>query len=213
MSAWQLLVLAGTWLIYFALHSLFASLRVKQAVAHHHPQWMPAYRLTYNAVAVLLLIPPLLLTFLWRAEPLWVWSGIGAWLANGLTALAVLGFWWTSKCYDGSEFLGLRQWRERERKVEDQERFRLSPVHRYVRHPWYFLGLVLIWTRDMDPALLLTAIAISAYFVIGSRLEDRKLIAYHGEVYRRYRQRVCGLVPLPWRRLSEPEAQRLLGEP
>jgi protein-S-isoprenylcysteine O-methyltransferase Ste14 len=82
-------------------------------------------------------------------------------------------------------------------------------MHRYVRHPWYALGLVVVWTRSMDAAMLVTALAITVYLVIGSRLEERKLLVYHGEAYRRYMERVPGLIPLPWRRLKSGEAERI----
>ncbi len=122
---------------------------------------------------------------------------------------ALAGFFWSLKYYDGSEFIGLRQLREREKRVEDQERLHLSPLHRYVRHPWYSLGLVLIWSRDMDLPLLISALLITLYFIIGSRLEERKLVAYHGEAYRHYQRRVPGLFPLPWRHLTRQEAEQL----
>ena len=67
----KLLLLTAAWLVYFVLHSLFASLGFKRTVARNHPEWMPAYRLAFNIVAVGLLIVPLALTFLWRGEPLW----------------------------------------------------------------------------------------------------------------------------------------------
>ena len=88
-------------------------------------------------------------------------------------------------------------------------RLRLSPLHRYVRHPWYSAALVWVWTRDMDPARLLSALLISAYLVFGSRLEEAKLIIEFGEAYRRYRARVPGLVPLPWKTISAREAARI----
>jgi hypothetical protein len=94
--------------------------------------------------------------------------------------------------------------------VEDQERFYISPLHRFVRHPWYSLGLVLVWTRDMNGPLLLSASAITLYFIVGSRLEERKLLVYHGEAYRRYRARVPGLIPLPWRYLNRQAARALV---
>jgi protein-S-isoprenylcysteine O-methyltransferase Ste14 len=62
----------------------------------------------------------------------------------------------------------------------------------------------------MDPAFLVAAIAITSYCIIGSRLEERKLLVYHGEVYRRYRERVPALLPLPWKKLSKEAAQELL---
>jgi protein-S-isoprenylcysteine O-methyltransferase Ste14 len=197
------------WLIYFGLHSLLASLWLKRQVARAHPHWMPGYRLFFNLCAVLLLLPPLALTYGKPGPSLWQWNELGWWAANGLAAASLLGFAWSLRWYDGLEFLGLRQWRGGLISVEDQERFRLSPLHRFVRHPWYSQGLVLIWTRDMDPAFLTTAVMITLYFVLGSRLEERKLLVYHGDVYRRYRRLVPSLIPVPWRYLTREQADNL----
>ncbi|MEJ1338532.1 MAG: hypothetical protein RPU64_07035 [Candidatus Sedimenticola sp. (ex Thyasira tokunagai)] len=205
----QTVILCVVWLIYFFIHSLTASLVVKEWVVRHLPRLIPAYRMLFNLVALLLLLPPLILIYLWQGPWLWQWSGPFAWLANGLALLAMAGFFWSLKYYDGAEFLGLRQWREQEKRVEDQEHLHISPLHRHVRHPWYALGLVLIWTRDMDAVLLISALLMTLYFVIGYRLEERKLMAYHGDRYRIYRQRVPGLIPLPWRYLTRKEAEQL----
>jgi protein-S-isoprenylcysteine O-methyltransferase Ste14 len=51
---------------------------------------------------------------------------------------------------------------------------------------------------------------MTAYFIVGSRMEERKLIAYHGERYRRYMAKVAGLVPLPWKTISKAEAFALV---
>lgn len=205
----QALMVIGAWLSYFLLHSLLASLAAKRLVARRWPGLMPAYRLFFNILAMLLLIPPLWLTYRWDGPWLWRWEGPWWWLANGLALLALALFWWSLRWYDSGEFIGLRQWRRQERRVEDQERFHVSPLHRWVRHPWYSLGLVLVWTRDMNLALLWTAILITLYFVVGSRLEERKLMTYHGRAYARYRERVPGLIPRPWRHLSREEAEAL----
>ncbi len=207
--SYDLVLLSLAWLAYFVLHSLLASLTVKRWVVRRRPQWMPAYRLFFNLMATLLVLPPLAMTFAFRGQPLWQWSGPWRWASAGLVLAAVLGVVWSLRHYDGAEFLGLRQWRGRVRSVEDQERMRISPLHRFVRHPWYFLGLVLVWSQDMDPAFLTSAIAISLYFVVGSRLEERKLMIYHGAAYREYRARVPGLFPLPWRYLTREQAEAL----
>ena len=170
---------------------------------------MPYYRLLFNIIALVLLAPPLFLTFSTGGEALWSWSGPMALLANGTALAAVAGFLYSLRFYDGAEFLGTRQIRDNEQQVEDQERFRISPLHRYVRHPWYFLALLLIWTRDMPPAFLLTSILATLYFFFGSRLEERKLIVYHGAVYREYMKQVPAIIPLPWRHLDRAGAARL----
>jgi protein-S-isoprenylcysteine O-methyltransferase Ste14 len=206
----QVLILVGTWLFYFLIHSLLASFRVKRLIAGYWPGLMPAYRLAFNLIALLLLLPPLYLTYQLDGPWLWRWSGPAGWLADALALISIALFYWTLKYYNSGEFIGLKQWRERTESVEDQECFHLSPLHRFVRHPWYLIGLVLIWSRDMNLAFLVTAIAITLYFWLGSRLEERKLMAYHGAIYRRYRERVPGLLPLPWRYLSREEAEELV---
>jgi protein-S-isoprenylcysteine O-methyltransferase Ste14 len=195
------------WLAYFALHSALASLAVKHWVAVRWPHFSPHYRLTYNLAATLLLIPPLwLLHSHQAAAPLWHWDGTWRWLMDGLALAAGVGFVWSLRYYDMREFLGLRQ----PFPTDQGTHLSLSPLHRIVRHPWYFFGLVIIWTRDMDPAWLASCVAISLYFAVGSRLEEHKLVMELGEPYRRYRQRVPGLIPLPGRYLSRAEAEALI---
>ncbi|PWB52431.1 MAG: hypothetical protein C3F18_08265 [Nitrosomonadales bacterium] len=212
-SAWHdLALLLCYWLAYFMLHSILASLGVKRRVATSYPALMPAYRLAFNILSMLLILPILWHMFQHPGPWLWRWEGMAAWLANGLALLACLGFVRSLKYYDTGEFLGLRQLRAHTRSVEDQEHFHLSPFHRFVRHPWYFFGLVLVWTRDMNASMLLSGAMMTLYFIIGSRLEENKLLIYHGAIYRRYMKNVPGLLPLPWKFLGAKEAQELLGQ-
>lgn len=206
----HLALLALSWLGYFVAHSLLASLWLKKLFAASFPRRMLIYRLGFNALALLTLLPILWLSFHVPGPALWIWRGPAAWLANGLALAAIGGFVVSLKHYDTQEFLGLRQWKSRSQRVEDQEGFHLSPFHRYVRHPWYFFSLVLLWTRDMNSATLLSVVMMTIYFVLGSRLEEKKLQVYHGEIYRRYMKSVPGLIPLPWKMLSADEAARLV---
>jgi len=206
----NILILVGLWLAYFVFHSLLASVTVKQWVASHYPGSMPYYRLSFNGLAVILLLLPVWYMFTHQTEYLWQWHGLMWWLMNGLAMVALLLFIWSLSFYDTSEFLGTRQIKMRITAVHDQETMHISPLHRFVRHPWYTLGLVVLWTRNMDLMLLVSAITISLYLIIGSMLEEKKLVAYHGKVYERYRRKVPGLIPLPWRFLSKSQAKALL---
>ncbi len=205
----DLAILAMSWIAYFLIHSWLASLRVKTWLAGRAPRWFPAYRMVYNLLAGVLLLPPLLLMWRSGSEPLWRWQGLMGALAYLLMLLAIAGFVWSLRWYDSGEFLGLRQWKRQQHDTRDLERLHISPLHRYVRHPWYSLGLVLVWTQDMDPARLLSAVLITLYLIVGSWLEERKLVVYHGTSYRDYLKRVPGLIPLPGRVLSKQEAESL----
>lgn len=205
----QIATLVLAWLGYAVLHSLLASLWLKRWVAGRWPRVAPAYRIVFNLLGVLLLVPPLWLTFAWHGPLLWAWQGAWAWLANALALAAVGGFFWSTRYYDMATFYGSTQWKTRNGAAEDPGGLHLSPLHRYVRHPWYSLGLVILWTRDMDEARLVSSLCITLYLWLGSLLEERKLLAFHGEAYARYRARVPGLVPLPGRSLRADEARAL----
>ena len=206
------LTLVAAWLFYFVVHSVLASLAVKKRVAARWPGFMPAYRLAFNALAVVLLLPIVWIMAAHTWPPLWQWQGVGKVATNTLSVLALAGFAWSLKYYDLQEFLGLRQWRGHIAAPEDQEHLQISTLHRFVRHPWYFFALVLLWSRDLDTAQFVTNVMASAYLVIGARLEERKLLVYHGERYRRYMERVPGLLPLPWKFIDAAEAKRLRGD-
>lgn len=194
---------------YFVTHSLLASLWLKQKIQRHWPQVMPAYRLGFNFLSIVLLIP---LIWMMQKDPgalLWQWTGLMAGLMNGLTITAILGFIWSLQSYDNSVFLGITQWRNRHTDSHDPESLRISTLHRFVRHPWYFFFLVIMWTQDIHSTQLLVYSLITLYLVIGSWMEERKLIAHYGTVYQDYTRQVPGLIPLPWRWLNKEEANRL----
>lgn len=203
-------LLGLAWLGYFVVHSLLASLSIKQWVSDHYPGFMPAYRLSFNFVAVALLSVPFYISYTGQSIALWQFSGPLKWLMTCIAISALIGFVLSLRYYDSQEFLGLRQLREHETRVEDQENLQLSPFHRYVRHPWYTFALMIIWSRPMDSLVLMSSVLITAYFIVGSRLEERKLLHYYGEVYQTYRSRVPGLIPLPWRNLKPADADALL---
>jgi protein-S-isoprenylcysteine O-methyltransferase Ste14 len=202
--------LALGWVAYATLHSLLAALSVKAWVTRRWPAFASFYRLAFNLQSVILVLPLIWATYAIPGDWLWRWAGIGAWIANGLALAALAAFWLSSGTYDMGEFLGTKPWREKRTDAVEHDGFRISPLHRFVRHPWYALGLVLVWTRDMNAPLLVSACAVTLYLFVGAWLEERKLAAHFGAAYREYCEKVPGLIPLPWKRLSVDEAEALV---
>lgn len=198
------------WAAYLGLHSLLAGRRVKAAVARRWPAWARAYRLIYSVVAVALLAPLLGLTLVLDGPLVVAWHGPAWWLAQGAALAALAGFVHSLRGYDTGHFLGLG---DRSAVSEDGsepwEPLRITGFHRFVRHPWYFFGLVILWTRDLHAAGVVAAAAITVYLVVGSRLEERKLVESYGAAYTAYRRGVPGLIPMPGRHLSPAEAAEL----
>lgn len=204
------ILIGVVWIVYFFIHSLFASLSIKHWVSKNHSGFMPAYRVSFNIIALVLIIIPAYILYTGHSVMVWQFNDVIFWLMQCLALGAVVTFFISLKYYDSQEFLGLRQLREHETRVEDQENLHISPLHRFVRHPWYTIALILIWTRPMNSLMLVSAILMTIYFFAGSRLEEAKLLSYYGDAYKKYRLKVPGLIPLPWKYMNQVEADELI---
>lgn len=153
-----------------------------------------------------------LLLWQWRPMPEVVWSA-----QNPVAVAAIQGVFWlgwgilllSTFLLNHFELFGLRQvmarlmgWRL------PAPQFRTPLLYKRVRHPLYLGFLLGFWAAPtMTMGHLLFAVATTGYILIGIFFEERDLINLFGDQYRRYRQQVSMLIPLPWRRYSETEAE------
>jgi methanethiol S-methyltransferase len=179
----------------FALaHSALAASGVKQACyrAGLTPQH---YRLLYVIIAVIT-------TALWlwfvRALPdatLWRLEGLPRWLLHGVQLAGLWVFWLSLRPIDVGAFLGLRSF------PNGSEPFIERGIYRYIRHPMYS-GVMLVMfampAQTINSVHLFAVIAV--YFVIGARLEERRMLSGHPG-YADYRRRVPAFVPNPFKRV------------
>jgi protein-S-isoprenylcysteine O-methyltransferase Ste14 len=95
---------------------------------------------------------------------------------------------------DPLSFLGLQQLTGR---PQGNPRLVTTGMYRWVRHPLYTAGLLFVWlTPVMTFSLLSLNLSLTAYVILGSRLEERRLVAEFGEAYHEYQRRVPSLIPL-----------------
>ncbi len=180
----------------FALqHSIMARRGFKAIWTRIVPK--PVERSTYvlSACGVLLL-----LFWQWRSVPEPVWR-----VEHGTGVLILTGLFWlgwgivvlSAAMIDHFDLFGLRQTCARfKRRKSPPDRFRTPGFYRFVRHP-LMLGLVIaFWaTPVMSAGHLMFSVAATGYILLAIPLEERDLVARHGDDYRRYRERVPMLVP------------------
>ncbi len=178
-------------LLFFASHSLLASLRAKDWARRRFGLDARGYRLGYVVVA-------LVSTAVWLGyvhslpdRPLYALDGPAAWglravqaTGLGLLVLSVLPI-------DGLAFLGLRR---RQGPLDD---FVEAGVYRCLRHPMYSGAVLLLMAAPAQTVNGLgLALLASGYMLIAARLEEERLIADCPD-YRDYRRRVPAFVPRP----------------
>ena len=104
------------------------------------------------------------------------------------------------------ELFGLRQvWLHARGRIAHETPFVTRAYYRIVRHPLMLGFLVAFWaTPHMSWGHLLFALMTTGYIVVAVKfLEERDLVAAHGEAYRRYQREVPMLLPLPKRRQAD----------
>src|SRR5437660_2653406 len=79
--------------------------------------------------------------------------------------------------------------------------FRLPGLYRYVRHPLHLGWLMHFWAAHvLTVAHLVFALATTGYILVAIQFEERDLVRFHGEAYRRHRQHIPMITPLRLRR-------------
>ena len=176
-------------------HAVMARPAFKARIA----RWVPAP--VERSTFVLAASACLWVLFLgWRGVEGVVWSVGDPLAAGALHALAALG-WGTvllsTFLIDHFDLFGLRQvWLAFRGRPYTALRFRERALYAVVRHPLMLGFLVAFWAAPtMTASRLVFVLAMTAYVLVGVRIEERTLRALHGDDYRDYAERVPGLVP------------------
>lgn len=185
-------------LIYAAVHSVLASLGAKAWVRQHFgpvaDRW---YRLAYNLFAVISGLPILVLLYILPDHLLYQiyfpWILFTA--AGQLTGVLIIvaGILQTNPWH----FVGWQQILKPNADIGSP--LITTGLYRWMRHPLYTGGLLLIWlVPTMTLNLLIIFICLTLYLIVGAKLEEKRLLREFGEEYREYQRRVPMLIPIPW---------------
>jgi protein-S-isoprenylcysteine O-methyltransferase Ste14 len=114
--------------------------------------------------------------------------------------IAVLLFFLGGRNYDVRQFLGIKQIKEgtSNKAMTDTGDIDTSGVLSITRHPWYLATILIIWARQLDVSVILVNIILTSYLIVGTFLEEKKLVREFGEKYLIYQERVSMLIPYKW---------------
>ena len=196
---------AEAFIVNLLLMSVFAiqhSVMARKPFKRWWTQFVPASveRSTYVLFSSLALV---LLFWQWRPMPAPVWQVADPQIALAVTGLSFLG--WlivltSTFLINHFELFGLHQVANNlAGRPMPAPRFRTPLFYHFVRHPIYLGFIIAFWAAPtMTVGHLLFAAVTTTYIFVGIWLEERDLIDFFGDEYRRYRERVSML--LPWRK-------------
>ncbi len=197
------LVITLIWVGYCFLHSFMISIWFSNIMKHLIKEYYAFYRLFFVLVSTLLLFPIIRYTIQLDHVVVIQYSMTLNIFRYILITLGVLVFVKAFLLdYDVLHFLGFRQamkFNTTEKEPSNTE-LKKSGLLGIVRHPMYSAVVVLLWCNSFTIADLIVNAVLTVYVVIGTFLEERKLVIEFGESYIRYQKEVPMLIPFTrWR--------------
>jgi methanethiol S-methyltransferase len=194
------IALALLWAAYCAVHSLLISIRA----THFFQRVLGAkhcyFRILFNLFSIGTLLPLLLFSDSpqFKSSVLFAWEGNWRIARYSLAALAVVLIIGGARHYSISQFIGFQQIRNNRISSAMTQSGDLDSggILRFTRHPWYVAVFILIWVADLTVGTVIINAVLSAYLVIGTLLEERKLVLEFGDKYLEYQRKVSMFIPL-----------------
>jgi protein-S-isoprenylcysteine O-methyltransferase Ste14 len=194
----EYLLVASLWIGYCALHSYLISIGFTNLMTRLLKSYYAFFRLFYVLLSFILLIPLLDYTGQTHTRIILTYAQPWATVRYVLIASALVIFFWAFFFnYDSLSFFGIRQILalRRTKKADAPGILKRNGLLGIVRHPMYFALILYLWCQTFRVMDILVNAILTIYVVIGTILEEKKLVLEFGDTYRRYRQEVPMLIP------------------
>ena len=197
------LILSSIWAGYCFLHSFLISIRFTNYLTRVLKNYYSFYRLFYVLISLVLLVwvinytAPLDTTIIITYVP--PWSIIRQVMMWGSLLMFFWAFFFN---YDSLSFFGIRQILnfKKLKTTNPSEEIKKNGLLAVTRHPMYLALIIYLWSQTFRVADIVVNIVLTIYVIIGTVLEEKKLVLEFGDAYRKYQQEVPMLVPFTKKR-------------
>jgi protein-S-isoprenylcysteine O-methyltransferase Ste14 len=194
------------WTGYVSLHSFLISIRFTNLMARLLKKYYAFYRLFYVLISFILIIPLINYTSQLDDKVIITYGSIVSIIRYVLISGSLLMFFWAFFIdYDSLTFFGIRQILnfKKEKKINPPGEIKRNGLLGIMRHPMYLALIIYLWCQTFRMVDIVTNTLLTIYVIIGTILEERKLVSEFGEEYIKYKKEVPMLIPFTKRKLVD----------
>ncbi len=190
------LLIASMWIAYCLFHSFLISTSFTDLMTRLLKNYYAFYRIFFVLISLVLLIPLISYTDHFDNNIIITYSLPLNIVRYILISGSLLIFFWAFFFnYDSLSFFGIRQILNFGKKINPSEELKRDGLLGVVRHPMYFALIVYLWCQVFTMSDIIVNIVLTIYIIMGTMLEEKKLISEFGDKYVKYQQEVPMLMP------------------
>jgi methanethiol S-methyltransferase len=192
------LIIILTWSVYCILHSYLISIKFTEFMTRFLKNYYAFFRIFYNIFSFVLLIILIRYTDSLGSEFTITLTDTLIIIRYILTSATLTMFFWAFFFdYDSLSFFGVRQIMNfgKTKKINPEEEIKKTGLLGIVRHPMYLALIIFLWVNIKSEIDIIINIVLTIYIIIGTVVEEKKLVLEYGDAYSRYQREVPMLIP------------------
>jgi len=192
----EYLLIVLMWAGYCSLHSFLISTSFTNLMIRLLKNYYAFYRIFFVSISLILLIPLISYTNQFDSNIIITYSPPLNIVRYVLILCSLSMFFWAFFFdYDSLSFFGIRQVLNFGKKIAPPDELKRNGLLGVVRHPMYFALIIYLWCQTFTATGIIVNIVLTIYIIMGTILEERKLILEFGDSYVKYQQEVPMLIP------------------
>ena len=194
----EYLLIILLWTGYCSLHSFLISIRFTNLMTRLLKNYYAFYRLFYISISFVLLVPLINYTAQTDNKVIITYSSPFDIIQYVLVYGSLLMFFWAFFFnYDSLSFFGIRQILNfgKPKKINQSGELKKNGLLGIIRHPMYLALIIYLWCQTFRVTDIVVNTVLTIYVIIGSILEEKKLVLEFGDSYIEYQKEVPMLIP------------------